>query len=105
MKSAAAAPDFAPFLQKIKDGKPDAYQFFAMVNGESRVVRKEIDVNFDGKIDYIRKFDDKGELAAPETRDFFGKVMAAFGAWIERISSVFARSMRGPLRCWPSRPV
>jgi hypothetical protein len=49
-------------LDLNKDGRPDAYQFVEIVEGQPRVVRKEVDVNFDGKIDIIRKMDAKGDL-------------------------------------------
>jgi hypothetical protein len=44
------------------DGKPDAYQFSFIEDGKRVVVRKEVDVNFDAKIDLIRAFNDKGDL-------------------------------------------
>src|ERR1044071_5464321 len=37
-----------------RDGKPDSYQFVKVIDNEPVVVRKENDVNFDGRIDLIR---------------------------------------------------
>ena len=63
-------------LDLNKDGRPDAYQFtLPDPSGGGRVVRKEVDVNFDGKIDLIRTMDDKGELVEERIDgDFDGKV-------------------------------
>jgi hypothetical protein len=59
-----------------RDGKPDAYQFVVVENdGNTRVVRKEIDVNFDGRIDLIRSLDDRGELVEERIDgDFDGRI-------------------------------
>lgn len=75
------ADDFDPAgferrdLDLNKDGIPDAYQFARVVEGELVVFRKEVDVNFDGKIDLARTFDEKGELLAERLdTDFDGRV-------------------------------
>jgi hypothetical protein len=58
-----------------KDGKPDAYQFVKVVDGDQVIVRKENDVNFDGKIDLVRNLSDKGELAEERLdNDFDGRI-------------------------------
>lgn len=62
-------------LDLNKDGKPDAYQFVQIVDDQPRIVRKEIDVNFDGKVDVIRILDDKGNLIEERLdTDFDGKI-------------------------------
>jgi hypothetical protein len=63
-------------LDLNKDGRPDAYQFIQPdPSGGGRVLRKEVDVNFDGKIDVIRTMDDKGELVEERIDgDFDGKI-------------------------------
>jgi hypothetical protein len=58
-----------------RDGKPDAYQFVKVVQGEQVVVRKENDVNFDGRIDIIRILSDRGELVEERfDGDFDGRI-------------------------------
>src|SRR6185437_9819006 len=58
-----------------KDGKPDAYQFVKVVDGEPVIIRKENDVNFDGKIDLVRIMNEKGELSEERLdNDFDGKI-------------------------------
>lgn len=49
-------------LDLNRDGRPDAYQFTKVADGEAVVVRKEVDVNFDGRIDLVRNLNDKGQL-------------------------------------------
>jgi hypothetical protein len=62
-------------LDLNRDGSPDAYQFFADVDGQARVVRKEIDVNFDGRIDLVRNLNKKGDLVEERLdQDFDGKI-------------------------------
>ena len=62
-------------LDLNKDKKPDAYQFSKVVDGNPVVVRKEVDVNFDGKIDLIRDFAETGDLTDERIdTDFDGKV-------------------------------
>jgi hypothetical protein len=62
-------------LDLNKDRKPDAYQFSKVVEGNVVVVRKEVDVNFDGKIDLIRAFADNGDLVDEHIdTDFDGKI-------------------------------
>jgi hypothetical protein len=57
------------------DGVPDAYQFFKTVEGEVVVLRKEVDVNFDGAIDLIRNFNETGDLISERLdTDFDRKV-------------------------------
>ena len=58
-----------------RDTLPDAYQFAQVKDGELIVVRKEVDVNFDGKIDLVRMFDENGELITERLdTDFDGRV-------------------------------
>lgn len=58
-----------------RDTLPDAYQFAQVKDGELIVVRKEVDVNFDGKIDLVRMFDENGELTIERLdTDFDGRV-------------------------------
>jgi hypothetical protein len=62
-------------LDLNKDGRPDAYQFVVVEGEASRVVRKEADVNFDGKIDVVRNLDTKGELVEERIdTDFDGRI-------------------------------
>ncbi|MCP4501546.1 MAG: hypothetical protein GY822_16430 [Deltaproteobacteria bacterium] len=58
------------------DGKADAYQFLTKGKPEDvLVVRKEIDVNFDGNIDIIRTMDEKGNLIQERfDHDFDGRI-------------------------------
>jgi hypothetical protein len=51
-------------LDLNRDNTPDAYQFIKVVDGQTVVIRKEVDVNFDSKVDLIRNLDDKGELVS-----------------------------------------
>jgi hypothetical protein len=61
-------------LDLNRDGRPDAYQFTRVTDGEGVVVRKEVDVNFDGKVDLVRNLDDKGKLLEERLdTDFDGK--------------------------------
>ncbi|HEY4221792.1 MAG TPA: hypothetical protein VGO62_10620 [Myxococcota bacterium] len=58
-----------------KDGKPDSYQFVKVIDNEPVIVRKESDVNFDGRIDLIRTLSDKGELLQERLdTDFDGRI-------------------------------
>lgn len=62
-------------LDLNRDGKPDAYQFTKVIDEQPVVVRKEVDVNFDGKIDLIRDLSDKGELVDERLdNDFDGRI-------------------------------
>lgn len=62
-------------LDLNKDGSPDAYQYSRVVDGVSVVVRKEVDVNFDGKIDLIRTFNQRGDLVSERLdHDFDGRI-------------------------------
>ena len=62
-------------LDLNKDGKPDAYQFSRIIDEQPVVVRKEVDINFDGKIDLVRDLSDKGELVDERLdNDFDGKI-------------------------------
>lgn len=62
-------------LDLNKDGVPDAYQYSRMVDDVAVVFRKEVDVNFDGKIDLIRSFNEKGDLVSERLdHDFDGRV-------------------------------
>jgi len=57
------------------DGAPDAYQFTQLVEDETVVFRKEVDVNFDGRIDLIRVFNKKGGLVGERLdHDFDGQI-------------------------------
>jgi hypothetical protein len=58
-----------------RDGKPDSYQFVKVIDNEQVVVRKETDVNFDGRIDLVRNLSDKGDLLSERLdMDFDGKI-------------------------------
>lgn len=75
------ADDFDPSgydrrdLDLNKDGAPDAYQFTQLVDERTVVFRKEVDVNFDGRIDLIRSFNGRGELSSERLdHDFDGRI-------------------------------
>jgi hypothetical protein len=58
-----------------RDGKPDSYQFVKVIDNDPVVVRKENDVNFDGRIDLVRNLSDKGELVEERLdNDFDGRI-------------------------------
>ncbi len=57
------------------DGEPDAYQFYVTKEKEIVVMRKEVDINFDGKIDLVRNFDERGNVVNERLdTDFDGKI-------------------------------
>jgi hypothetical protein len=85
----AAAPDV--HLQKRadekmvqydlnRDGKPDVWEYYVTAkDSEGRpvdhLVRKEMDLNFDGRVDAVYWYDDKGEKVREQLDlDFDGKV-------------------------------
>ncbi len=58
-----------------RDNKPDAYTFAKKGDAGTLVVRRENDINFDGKIDLIRTLNDQGELVQERLdADFDGRV-------------------------------
>ena len=63
-----------------RDGKPDVWEYSVTVkdadgHATERVVRKEMDLNFDGKVDAVYWYDDKGEKVREQLDlDFDGKV-------------------------------
>jgi hypothetical protein len=63
-----------------RDGKPDVWEYSVSVKdaeGKSvdRLVRKEMDLNFDGKVDAVYWYDDKGDKVREQLDlDFDGKV-------------------------------
>lgn len=60
-----------------KDKKPDVIKYFKLVDGDEVMVRKEFDLNFDGKIDVWRFYSDQAELLREDMDyDFDGKVDA-----------------------------
>lgn len=62
-------------LDLNKDGVPDAYQYSQFVDDQPVIFRKEVDVNFDGKIDLMRSFNQKGDLVSERLdHDFDGRV-------------------------------
>jgi hypothetical protein len=63
-------------LDLNRDGKADAYQWLKIVDAEDiQVRRKEVDVNFDGKIDVVRNFTKKGGLVTEHMdTDFDGRI-------------------------------
>jgi hypothetical protein len=62
-------------LDLNKDGIPDAYQYSQLIEGVLVIFRKEVDVNFDGKVDLIRNFNRRGELVTERLdHDFDGRV-------------------------------
>ncbi len=62
-------------LDLNKDGAPDAYQYSQFVDDQPVIFRKEVDVNFDGKIDLMRTFNKKGDLVSERLdHDFDGRV-------------------------------
>lgn len=62
-------------LDLNKDGIPDAYQYSRVVDDQPAIFRKEVDINFDGKIDLIRSFNKKGDLVAERLdHDFDGRI-------------------------------
>ena len=78
-----------------KDGKPDAYQFIKTVDDTSHIVRKEVDVNFDGKVDLIRVMDDKGNLVEERLdSDFDGRIDLGGGRDRGHLSDLRARLLR-----------
>lgn len=95
--AATAAPAEAPATDKIKrstkesgetvteydlngDKKPDVWTFSAKVQGADgktveRLLRKELDINWDGRVDIAREYDEKGELTKESLDlDFDGRV-------------------------------
>lgn len=62
-------------LDLNRDGLPDAYQYVQPVDGNPVVFRKEVDVNFDGRIDLIRTFSADEELLVERLdHDFDGRI-------------------------------
>ena len=63
-----------------KDGKPDIWVYTVTVKGPDgkdveRLVRKELDINWDGKVDISRQYDEKEQLTREALDlDFDGKV-------------------------------
>ena len=63
-----------------RDGKPDVWEYLVTVkNAEGRpvdrVTRKEMDLNFDGRVDAVYWYDDQGEKVREQLDlDFDGKV-------------------------------
>lgn len=58
-----------------KDGKPDSWYYEKTVEGQIVIVKKEIDQNFDGRIDIERFYDDEGQLTRDTVdMDFDGKI-------------------------------
>jgi hypothetical protein len=63
-----------------RDGKPDVWEYFVTVKDAEghtveRLSRKEMDLNFDGKVDAVYWYDDKGEKVREQLDlDFDGKV-------------------------------
>ncbi|HXX30054.1 MAG TPA: hypothetical protein VEJ89_04995 [Myxococcaceae bacterium] len=63
-----------------RDGKPDVWDYFVTVKDADgkpveRLSRKEMDLNFDGKVDAVYWYDDKGEKVREQLDlDFDGKV-------------------------------
>lgn len=65
-----------------RDGRPDIYKFFKSIDDPQNpgnkldlLVRKELDINHDGKFDVVRSYDDKGQVVTEEVDlDFDGKV-------------------------------
>ena len=63
-----------------RDGKPDVWEYFVSAkDAEGHVVdhlvRKEMDLNFDGKVDAVYWYDDKGDKVREQLDlDFDGKV-------------------------------
>ncbi len=66
-----------------KDGKPDVWSYTVAdksADGKDidRLVRKELDINWDGKVDIARTYDDKEQIAVERLDlDFDGKVDVA----------------------------
>jgi hypothetical protein len=63
-------------LDLNQDGKPDAYQWLKVVSSDDiQVRRKEVDINFDGKIDVVRNFNKRGDVVSEHMdMDFDGRV-------------------------------
>jgi len=63
-----------------RDGKPDVWEYFVTVKDADghpvdHLVRKEMDLNFDGKVDAVYWYDDKGDKVREQLDlDFDGKV-------------------------------
>ena len=64
-----------------RDGKPDIYKFFRVITDDPKLlgtkvlVRKEIDLNHDGRIDVVKLYDDKQEVREERTDlDFDGRL-------------------------------
>ncbi|MBN2362075.1 MAG: hypothetical protein JXR83_21670 [Deltaproteobacteria bacterium] len=57
------------------DRKPDLIKYVRVIGDEELVVRKEYDLNFDGKTDVWRNYNDKAELAKEALDlDFDGRI-------------------------------
>lgn len=58
------------------DGQPDIFNFYkARADGPRQLVRKETDLNMDGRVDVRTKFDDNGRIEQEELDgDFDGQV-------------------------------
>lgn len=63
-------------LDLNNDEIPDAYQFIKeTTEGETLILRKEVDVNFDRRVDLLRTFSEDGELLTEELDfDFDGQI-------------------------------
>jgi len=63
-----------------RDGKPDVWEYYVTVKDASghateHLVRKEMDLNFDGKVDAVYWYDDNGDKVREQLDlDFDGKV-------------------------------
>jgi hypothetical protein len=63
-----------------RDGKPDVWEYYVTIKDADghpvdHLVRKEMDLNFDGKVDAVYWYDDKGEKVREQLDlDFDGKV-------------------------------
>ncbi|MBJ80719.1 MAG: hypothetical protein CMH60_05310 [Myxococcales bacterium] len=65
-----------------RDNTPDVFKYFKLVPNANapeiqteQIVRKEIDINYDGKVDIIRHYDDTQQVASEETDlDFDGRI-------------------------------
>lgn len=57
------------------DGIGDAWQFSSVVEGKRVVIRKEVDLDSDGRVDLIRKFSERGDVTEERLDlDFDGRV-------------------------------
>jgi hypothetical protein len=74
-EEANAAGEVVRRFDLNRDKQPDVFKYYRpKAGGGDMLVRKEMDLNFDGKIDYIYLYDEAGEVTMIKSdHDFDGK--------------------------------